>query len=310
MKIAIVGAGAMGCLFAARLALSGSQVHLIDVDPATIATIRTKGITLTLDDGECQHLFVPIHFAEQLQECFNLLIVLTKGAVTSAAIRSVLHLITPDTRVLTLQNGLGNAALIAGHITPVNILHGITTIAADLQGPGEAHGNRQGHIYWWRYSGVEDLFMQQLNELLQRAGFNSCLDPEIDSRIWEKVAFNAALNALCTLLNGPVGVVGQHPQGKQLIQKVVQECRMVAVQAGVAFDQPRVFASITQAVTHQAHHLPSMLQDRRACRATEVEAIHGAILRIAGQHQVHTPTLETLYCLLKLGEPPCSAPSA
>jgi 2-dehydropantoate 2-reductase len=303
MKIAIIGAGAMGCLFAARLQLSGNQVQLIDVDPATITAIRTKGITLTLDGSVPQHVFLPIHTADQLQAGFDLLLVLTKGMATSAAMVSVSHLIIPSTRVFTLQNGLGNAALIARYTTDANILHGITTIAADLQAPGVVHGNCQGNIYWWSYCGEEDLFMRQLNEVLLEAGFHSCLDDGADSRIWEKVAFNAALNGLCTLLDRSVGEVGHYQEGQRLIQWVVRECHSVATQIGVAFDQPRVLSSISYAVTHQAHHLPSMLQDRHACRATEVEAIHGAILRIARQHHVHTPTLETLYCLLKLGEP-------
>lgn len=308
MKIAILGAGAMGCLFAARLALSGNQVHLIDVDPANISAIRTKGITLTLDDRVSQPVFLPIHTAGQLQAGFDLLLVLTKGTVTSTAVGSVSHLITANTRVLTLQNGLGNAEVIAQYAAAANILHGVTTIAADIQVPGEVHGNCQGNIYWWSYCGEESPFMRQLNEILLEAGFNSCLDDRIDSRIWEKVAFNAALNGLCTLLDKPVGEVGHYQAGQRLIQLVVQECYTVATQAGVAFDQPQVFDSIAYALAHQADHLPSMLQDRRACRATEVEAIHGAILRIAEQHHVHTPTLETLYCLLKLGEPSLVSP--
>ncbi|CAM3532155.1 ketopantoate reductase family protein [Halomonas casei] len=294
----------MGCLFAARLALSGNPVHLVDVDPATIETIRAKGITLKMDDGETQHVFLPIHCADQLREHFDLLMVLTKGTVTSAAMRSSAHLIMPDTRLLTLQNGLGNAELIAKHAVASHILHGVTTIAADLKTPGEVHGNQQGDIHWGYYQSEVDLFARQLHETLQHAGFNSFLDAAVDSRIWEKVAFNAALNALCTLLNRPVGEVGQHREGQQLIQRVVNECRMVAREAGVSFNQQRVLDNIAHAISHQAHHLPSMLQDRRASRSTEVDAIHGTILRIAARQQVHVPVLETLYCLLKIGEPP------
>ena len=304
MNIAILGAGAMGCLFAAQLTLSGNQVQLIDVDPTTISAIRDQGITLTLEGSAPQRVCLPIHTADQLQVGFDLVLVLTKGTVTSAAVASVSHLLTPNTRVFSLQNGLGNADLIAQYVDPANVLHGVTTIAADLQKPGEVHGNCQGSIHWWSYCGEESPFMRPLNEVLLKAGFNSYLDDQTESRIWEKVAFNAALNGLCTLLDASVSVVDGHREGQRLIQRIVKECSMVARQLKVAFDQPRVMGNIAHAVAHQGHHLPSMLQDRRACRATEVEAIHGAILRIAEQHCVYTPTIATLYGLLKLGEPP------
>ncbi|MFG6667850.1 ketopantoate reductase family protein [Halomonas sp. HNIBRBA4712] len=302
MKIAIIGAGAMGCLFAARLALSGNTVRLIDVDSDTLAAIRTRGISLSLA-GQVEQVRVPIGLAEQLREDIDLILILTKGSATRTAIRAVRHIITPQTRVLTLQNGLGNAALIAEYVDTTRVLQGITTIAADLRAPGVVHGNVKGAIHWWYCTGEEDAWMKKLHEVLIGAGLTSCPDPAVESRIWEKAAFNAALNGLCTLLDRAVGAVGEHAQGKNLIEEVVSECSSIAAQCGIAFNRPRVAASIEKALRCQADHLPSMLQDRRAGRATEVESIHGALVTTARQHHLRVPVLETLYRLLAVGEP-------
>ncbi|MFI0473270.1 ketopantoate reductase family protein [Halomonas sp. HMF6819] len=301
MKIAIIGAGAMGCLFAARLALSGNTVRLIDVDSETLEAIRTRGVRLDMA-GQVDQIRVPIGLAEQLREDIDLILMLTKGSATRAAIRAARHLIAPQTRVLTLQNGLGNAALIAEYVDTAYILQGITTIAADLRAPGVVHGNSQGTIQWWCCTGEEDPWMKKLHEVLIGAGLTSCPDSAVESRIWEKAAFNAALNGLCTLLDRAVGAVGEHAQGKDLIEEIVSECGSIAEQGGIAFDRPRVVASIDHAIRCQADHLPSMLQDRRAGRATEVESIHGALVSTARKHHLRVPVLETLYRLLAMGE--------
>lgn len=302
MKVAIIGSGAMGCLFAARLTLSGNTVYLIDVNPATLSTILSDGIRLDMQRGEVEQVRVPIHRAGELHEDVDLLLILTKGSATEAAINASSYLVGVNTWVLTLQNGLGNAALLAKYIKAPQILQGITTIAADLASAGVVSSSGQGMIYWWSFTGREEPFMGQLQRVLVDAGLHSCLDTDVEVRIWEKVAFNAALNGLCTLLDCIVGELDRKVQGQHLIENIVSECCWVAKQECVAVDQNRVLASISHAIHDQAHHLPSMLQDRRAGRSTEVESIHGAIVCIARQHHLQVPVLKTLYRLLMLGE--------
>ncbi|WP_027966405.1 ketopantoate reductase family protein [Halomonas halocynthiae] len=302
MKIAIIGAGAMGCLFAARLMSSGNAVHLIDVDPVTLSTIGSDGIRLNMEGRCSEQVRVPIHRAGELREDVDLVLILTKGSATETAISASCDLVGANTWVMTLQNGLGNASLLAKHVKASQVLQGITTIAADLMSPGVVNSGGQGVTHWWRLAGEKVPFMAELNDVLVDAGLYSYLDAGIEAHIWEKVAFNAALNGLCTLLDCAVGELVRQPQGQQLIEDVVRECYRVARQDGVAFDQTRVLESITHAIHSQGHHLPSMLQDRRAGRSTEVESIQGAIVRIAKRHHMETPVLETLYRLLLLGE--------
>ncbi len=302
MKIAIIGAGAMGCLFAARLTLSGNTVHLIDVDPATLSTIRSDGIKLDMESGEVEQVHVPIHRAGELHGDVDLLLILTKGSATQAAIKASCCLVGAGTWVLTLQNGLGNAALIAKSIEASQILQGITTIAADLKSPGVVISRGQGVIHLWSFTGKDNPFMGRLQRVLLDAGLHSYLDADVEIRIWEKATFNAALNGLCTLLDCAVGELGRKTQGQHLIEDIVSECCRVAKLECVAVDKNRVLASISHALRDQAHHLPSMLQDRRAGRSTEVENIHGAIICIARQHHLQVPVLETLYRLLRLCE--------
>ncbi|TBU90270.1 ketopantoate reductase family protein [Phytopseudomonas dryadis] len=302
MNIAIIGAGAMGCLFAARLALGGAQVSLVEVDEASIAAIARHGLRLHV--GERQHpvIRLPIARAEHTQGPFDLLMVFTKGLHTRSAIASVRHLLGPDTWVLTLQNGLGNAECIAETVAAERVLIGMTDVPADLSAPGVVHAIDSGKVRLWRYRGDSDAAPRAVSQLLRRAGFDSAADPAVQSAIWEKVAFNAALNALCTLLGQPVGVIGASADGRWLAERVVEESQRIAAAEGITFDSARVLARMQRVYGEQAGHRPSMLQDRQAGRPSEIESINGALLRHARRHHLAAPVLETLYRLVRLGE--------
>lgn len=301
MNIAIVGAGAMGCLFAARLTQAGAQVSLVEVNDASITLIREQGLHLHL--GAQQHqVRLPIARAEDTQGPFELLVMFTKGLHTRAAMASVQHLIGTDTRVLTLQNGLGNAECIAEYIGAERILIGMTDVPADLLAPGVVHAIEAGKIRLWHYQGGDQQAAIQVSDQLQQAGFDSAADPDVWTAIWEKVAFNAALNALCVLLGKPVGAVGASADGRWLAGQVVDESQRIATAAGIPFDSARVRARMQQVYAEQASHHPSMLQDRQAGRPSEIESINGALLHYARRHAVPAPVLETLYRLVRLGE--------
>lgn len=299
MNIVIIGAGAMGGLFAARLALHGAKVSLIDASQPTIDAISANGLCLRLDHGE-RRVSVPISRAEQASGAADLLIVFTKGVHTAAAIDSVRHLVGPATWALTLQNGLGNAECIAEVIDPQRLLIGMTTLPADLEGPGVVHAIESGEIRLWGYRGQESVRLREVAQLLNDAGLTSILEPAVESAIWEKVAFNAALNALCTVSGQAVGTVGASADGRWLAEQVVEETARVANALGIAFCAEHVRAAMAAVYVEQAGHKPSMLQDRLAGRPTEIESINGAILRFAQQTGVATPTVETLYRLVRL----------
>ncbi len=131
-NVVIVGAGAMGCLFAARLAEAGSVVTLVDVDRHRLTQLNEHGITLHDDDGQRD---VPVRalLAEEVAGPVDLVMLFTKGMHNAAAIRSVAHLAGDRTYALTLQNGIGNADPIAEVFSSERILLGVTDFPADLE---------------------------------------------------------------------------------------------------------------------------------------------------------------------------------
>ncbi|NKJ44772.1 2-dehydropantoate 2-reductase [Novosphingobium sp. SG720] len=300
-QIVVIGAGAMGCLFAAKLALAGHAVTVTDVDQARMATIASQGIDLALDDGRC-NARVDARPAAEITGPVNLVILFTKGMHSAGAIASAAHLVDSGCTVLTLQNGLGNTDAIATVFPRDRIVWGVTDFPADLHGANAVASHGQGHVWLAGLTQAADDRARAVASALDQAGLNARFDPAVEAMVWDKVAFNSALNALCTLGQVPVGRLDCAP-ARRIVGLIVDEIDAVAQAEGIAFDRARTMAKVDFALANHGGHKPSMLQDRLAGRRTEIESINGAILAIAARHAVATPTLQTITDLVRLGEP-------
>lgn len=298
--IGILGAGAMGTLFGARLACAGIPVTLVDVNESLLETLRSEGVRCVTDGGRL-HAAVDALRADQLQSGPSLWLVLTKSAHTRAALQSIAHLIDSDTHFLTLQNGIGHADVLQEFAAAGRVAVGVTTWPARVIGPGEVSSLGQGGIRFMPCEGQGNAVFAQLAADLNRAGLNCRIDPQVREAIWEKLAFNAAFNGVCGVTRRTVDGLA-NPIGESLIGRVLDEVICVARAQGVAASAERVRASVREALDHHQGHQPSMLQDLLAGRATEVEAIHGAVLQVADRLGIDVPVTRTLYQLVSLSE--------
>ena len=302
MKISIVGAGAMGSLFGGLLAESGNEVTLIDVNDAHIGAVRTQGLRLVTDGGDRQVTTLKAVRPEDAVGFPDLLLVFTKTLHTSAALSGVRHLIGPGVHVLSLQNGLGNIEKIAGFVPPERVLIGVTTWPADMVGPGHVHSHGKGVVRLMAADGIERPFVSQVAEVLTKAGLDCTSDSTVWAAIWEKVAFNAALNSICAVSGCTVDELGKVPDGSRLANDVVTEVLSVALRLGIDVDPAKCWGNVASAIAQHKGHKPSMLQDVLAGRRTEVESINGAVVALAGPLNIELPVTETLLSLVRLAE--------
>jgi 2-dehydropantoate 2-reductase len=301
-NVTIVGAGAMGCLFAARLAEGGADVTLIDVDQQRLEALGRDGITLSDDSGE---RIVPIRTATAAQASgpVDLLMLFTKGMHSADAIRSVAHLARPDAYAVTLQNGLGNAEAIAGIFATDRILIGVTDFPADLEGPTRVSSHGSGHIWLGAFAAGADAGVAPAVALLRRGALDAVADARVMVAIWEKVAFNAALNSLATVTGLTVGGMDT-PAGRRIATAIVDEVVATATAQGIEVDRASILAKVDHALANHRGHRASMLQDRLVGRRTEIETINGAVVRAAEAAGVDTPVTRTLADLVRLIEMP------
>jgi len=298
--VTIVGAGAMGCLFAARLAEQESPVTLVDVDEARLAAIARDGVLLT-DDSGARPVRVAVATAAKATPPVDLLLLFTKGVHSAAAIRSVAHLAGAAPVALTLQNGIGNAELLAATFGADRVLLGTAHVPADLSGLASVATHGFGFVELGAFTPAGRDHAPLAADLLQRAGFGARVADDVNAAVWEKVAFNAALNAIAMICEVPNAGMDNEP-GRRIAFRVVDETVAVAAARDIQLDRARICSTIDAALCEHAYHEASMLQDRRHGRTTEIETINGAIGREGARLGVPTPVCDTLSDLVRIIE--------
>lgn len=301
MKITILGAGAMGCLYGAAFHRAGAQVTFVDVNAAHVEAINARRLELDTRRG-VELLPIPALLPQQVTDVADLIVVFTKTFHTDGALAGIKAAIGPQTQLLSLQNGLGNAERLAAHAAPERVLVGASTMPADLVGPGKVRSHGDGGTKLYPAFGGDPAVARKAADLMTAGGQPADLDPEILAAIWSKAIFNAAMNPLCALTRRTPGFLGANPQSRAMITAVVEEGVAAAHANGVMIDAAPIHALTEVSMTDHADHEASMLQDVKAGRRTEVDAINGAIVQAAQAKGVPAPVAETLWRLVKLEE--------
>lgn len=286
MKISIIGPGAMGCLYAARLARAGVDTTLVDYQSDRAARLNSQGITIESADGATTQ---KVKVVSSVPGSQDLVIVCVKSYSTSALGLNGRNV------VLTLQNGLGNIETLCSMVGSANLLVGVTTEASTYLAEGHIRHAASGVT---RLGSWTSCSREIASEVLGKAGFTVELTESPGQAVWEKVAVNAGINPITALLDIPNGRILDIPEARQLMRDLVVEAVKVACTEGYRFDKSMVeVAEITCEETKD--NISSMLQDVRAHRRTEIDAISGEIMRRAQVSALPTPRTRVVWQLLK-----------
>ncbi len=277
----------MGCLFAVRLALCGIKVHLVDHRPERLRRLEESGLVVETEAGELR--------AGNVQLCLHapshvdLAIVLVK-AYSTASLR-----LPPQAPVLTLQNGLGNAETLCAMAGSARVLAGTTTEAATMVAPGRIRYAASGTTLLGSWTACP---VTEAAELLSAAGFHTEITDSPGQALWEKVAISAGINPLTALLNVSNGHLVEVQETRQLLRDLVVEAAKTAASEGYRFNYSLVERA-QEVCRDTATNISSMLQDIRAGRQTEIDAISGEILRRAALASLPAPRTRVIYQLLR-----------
>ncbi|MGO4835003.1 ketopantoate reductase family protein, partial [Rhizobiaceae sp. 2RAB30] len=296
LRFAVLGAGAMGSFFGARLKSGGAAVTLLDVNRQHLDAVATKGLRVDTDAGT-EVIWVPSAAPDSAQGPFDVLLVFTKTMHTRSALDGAKHLIGPGTSLLSLQNGLGNKETLFDFADPSRVLVGMTTYPADMAGPGHVRSHGEGKIRFWSSDGSNAPMLSEIAAAFRAGGLACLTDNAVETAIWEKVAFNAALNTIAAVTHATVGQIGRLPEARALAHRIAGEVVIVANTAGVPADARSVHDLVDHALDTHLDHKPSMLQDVLAGRRTEIDAIAGAVVRYAAKLGIPVPATEALRAL-------------
>ena len=302
MKIAVVGTGAMGSVYAGLLAAAGNEVWAIDTWREHIDAIRTRGLRVEGASGDRTVRLDATADASEPGPC-DLVIIATKADGVESAAASIEPLLGSDTLVLTIQNGLGAAERICRHLPPDNVLLGVAGgFGASIRGPGHAHHNGMELIRLGELGGGITERLERIGHVWRDAGFNvRCFD-DINQLVWEKFVCNVTFSGSCTIFERTIGGVLENEPA----WKVASNCAAEAYAAGVAkgvhfsFDDP--VTHVRQFGAKIPNSRPSMLQDYLAERASEIDSINGMVPVVAREVGTAAPYNEVVTAIVKAKE--------
>ncbi len=302
-KIAIIGTGAMGSVYAVHMAEAGHEVWAIDGWPEHVSAIQQNGLRLEGISGD--RTLTSIRATSTLAEAgaCDLYIIATKAAGVGDAARQVAQVMKPESLVLTIQNGLGAGERIAAHMPINNVLLGVADgFGASLRGPAHAHHNAMKLIRLGEMSGGMTDRLTRLEALWQDAGFNARAFVDITQLIWEKFICNVTLSAPCTTFDCNVGELMNNEAAWQIALACACEAYECGLAEGVAFSFNDPVTYVTDFASLMPHASPSLRLDHMARRPSEIDAINGMVPVIGARHGIATPHNQTLSAIVRARE--------
>ena len=318
MKICVIGAGAIGGLMGAKLALAGEEVTVID-QGAHLKAIQENGLKLIWEDGT-EYVAEVAKATDKVEEAGeqDLIILSLKAHYLDQVAKDIPKITGPDTMIVTIQNGipwwyfhnhggefegrrlesLDPDGVLGKYIDGDKIIGCVVYPACAVEAPGVIRHVEGDRFPVGELDGSESDRVQKLHDLLVNAGFRSRVLDDIRSEIWLKAWGNLSFNPISALTHATLVDICQFRETRKLAESMMQEAQNIAEKLGITF-RHSIEKRIAGAEGVGAHKT-SMLQDVEAGRSLETEALIGAILELAQITDTPAPSIEAVYACVKL----------
>jgi 2-dehydropantoate 2-reductase len=296
MRIAILGVGAMGSVYAGLLAAAGLDVWAVDLWADHVDAIRRDGLKVSGASGERTVRLSATTDAREVGRA-DLVVIATKASGVDEAAAAARDILAEDGVVLTIQNGLGSAERVAKTVGADRVLIGVVGgFGASIVAPGHAHHNGWEFVRLGEYEGSVSPRLQRIGAVWEQGGFRVLLFPDIHKMVWEKFICNVAFSGTCTLTGMTIGEVLADPEAWSVSSACASEAFQVAVEIGDPVAYVRAFGEKIP------NARPSMLLDHMAQRRSEIDVINGAVPREAARLGLATPVNSTVSALVRARE--------
>ncbi len=301
-KVAIIGCGAMGSVYAALMVDAGHEVHAVTLWPDHAQAMATHGLRV---EGASGDRTVRLHAStttDGIGHC-DLVIIATKAFDVEAAAHSSLPLLAEQSVVQTIQNGLGSAERAAPIVGSDRLAVGVVGgFGASLRAPGHVHHNGMEMVRFGSFAGLPRASLEASAAIWMSAGFKVALFDDVPRMVWEKLIMNVTFSASCCLTGLTIGEVMSDKNAWQAARVCAEEAIAVAAAAKIKLEVGDPIEHIRDLGGRIPAARPSMLLDHMARRRSEIDVINGAIPREGAKVSVATPVNETVVALVKARE--------
>ena len=300
MKILFAGAGALGSRLGYMLFKNNEDVTFVDTWGEHVENIRNKGLKVIIDGVDLGNFYIPIYKPEQISGKYDVIFVATKSLQLRTMLESVKHLFHEDTKIICILNGLGHVETLKDYVKEENILIGVTVWTSGLGGPGilEAHGTGKIELKQVKEVNVERTLA--LVERFNYAGLNIKYSENTFQSIWHKAGLNCVLNTYCTLIDCNINQYGSFEKNLELTRAVLNEVTAVGRAEGVDVKQEIIENNIKNCFPLETAgaHYPSLYQDMKNGRLTEIDYLNGEVSRLGKVHNIPTPVCDVITLMI------------
>lgn len=301
MRILVIGAGAVGGYFGARLQAAGRDVTFL-VRARRAEQLRRTGLDVRGPHGHWT-LTPKLVFASELAALppFDLILLSTKAYSLAEAIEDFAPAVGPETVILPLLNGMDHLDALAARFGEEHVFGGTSRIVADLDPEGRVLHLEPAHdLTFGPLDGQITPRVETVAATLHDAGFDDELSPDVLSVMWQKWVLLASMASITCLLRGTIGEVAGVPAGAETARALIRECAAIAEAAGRPAP-PRLLQRITERLTDRTSTLTaSMYRDLHKGNAVEADHILGGLLQRGEEHGVQAPLLRAAYAQLRV----------
>jgi 2-dehydropantoate 2-reductase len=308
MKIAIIGAGAMGCLFGGKLSARDNEVWLMDIDEEQIKAINTHGLKIEEKDTDTglgkDVLYKNLKATSNPSDVgvVDLAIIFVKSINTGKAILSNKEMFNSSTYILTLQNGLGNVDAILNSGSGSQVIAGTTSHGATLLEKGHIRHAGNGKTVIGELDGNISKGLERVVKAFKEADIDTDISENIEGVIWDKLLVNIGINAITAICNVKNGEISGNIKLKEIMEMAVLEAYEIAKIKGLKLNFKDPVAHTLEVSIATSENRSSMLQDVQNSRKTEIEMINGAIASEGIKYSINTPVNKMLTNLIQFKE--------
>ena len=291
MKIAVIGTGAMGSIYAARFSRAGHEVVAIDIWQDHVNYINRNGLFIDGPDGQiiAKNIKASTKFSD-LKGC-HFYIIATKAMKLEESIKSLKDWINLNSPIITIQNGLGAGDIILRHMPENNIILGVAEgFGASLQRPGHVTHTANKQIRLGSISKISsEKELRNIVDTWRSGGLKTEIYKNIEQLIWEKLLCNVTLSGPCSIFGCNVNELFNNQEYWNFALNCMQEAYSVGLSMGVPFSFEDPVAYVSGFAKRVGSAKPSMLQDYENKKKTEIDFINGAIPPLAAKFKIPTP---------------------
>ena len=306
LKVAVLGAGAMGCLFGGLLAEKGLSVTLIDIWKEHVDAINSNGLKM---DGHGDDRFIKVKATTDTSnlEKVDAIIVMCKATTLTPALNSIKNIVGEKTVLMSFQNGIGHEAIMQEIIGKEKVLGGTTTQAANILGPGHIknHAALPSWIGEYDEGGMSER-VKDVAETFTAYGLETIASENVKKRKWMKLFALTAIGPLSAIfdLNHTELYIDNKEQliSRALGKQIILETRKVALADGVEVSEDECLDMFNKIVDSKQTNKSSMAFDILYKRKSEIDFISGAVSKIAKGHGIETPLNDLMYKMIKIKE--------